>query len=348
MKKFLVLVVSVVTLVVMTVSPIAFAANSNGGHDPQQAAENLYSMGLFKGVGLKADKTPDFALDKEPTRQESVVMLIRLLGKEDKALEENNVAPFDDVQKWAMPYVGYAYKHGLAKGIDDRTFGAQNPTAAYMYLTFVLRALGYEDGKDFSWLAPWELSDRIGLVEGEYSYVTDKFTRGDAAIISNEALEMTINGTDPAKKLFDFLSESGAIHEVDIDDQSENLVQSIIAENAVTVKKPTNEDPNKNNWEYLGEYKLSFYCACAKCCGKTDGITASGAIAKEGTTIAVDPRKIPLGSKVYIEGWGTYIAQDTGGAIKQNRIDVFMSSHQRALNAGIAHAKVWIVERPKK
>ena len=75
------------------------------------------------------------------------------------------------------------------------------------------------------------------------------------------------------------------------------------------------------------------YCPCVKCCGKTDGITATGTKATAGRTIAVDPRMIPYGSKVIINGV-TYIAEDCGGAIKSNRIDIFFDTHQEARQWG--------------
>lgn len=76
------------------------------------------------------------------------------------------------------------------------------------------------------------------------------------------------------------------------------------------------------------------YCPCVECCGKDDGITASGTKAKEGRTIAVDPTIISYGTKVEIGG-NTYYAEDTGGAIKGNRIDVFFYSHEEALEFGV-------------
>lgn len=93
------------------------------------------------------------------------------------------------------------------------------------------------------------------------------------------------------------------------------------------------------------EFELTAYCACKKCCGKSDGITASGYKVKEGTTIAVDTKVIPLGTTVYIEGIGYRMAQDTGSAIKGNRIDVYIGSHKKALEFGRVKRKIRIVRR---
>lgn len=102
--------------------------------------------------------------------------------------------------------------------------------------------------------------------------------------------------------------------------------------------------------EPLGGFTLTAYCPCAKCCGKTDGITATGTTAAEGRTIAVDPRVIPYGSTVTIyfaDGKShTYTAEDCGGAIKENRIDVFFDDHQTALQFGVQRAYVYMEVSP--
>lgn len=96
----------------------------------------------------------------------------------------------------------------------------------------------------------------------------------------------------------------------------------------------------------LGEFKLTAYCACEKCCGKDPsdplyGITAYGYQVTAGRTIAVDPRVIPIGSEVVINGH-TYVAEDVGGAIKENRIDIYFNTHQEALEFGVQYAEVFI------
>ena len=80
-----------------------------------------------------------------------------------------------------------------------------------------------------------------------------------------------------------------------------------------------------------GMFTITTYCPCAACNGKWAGMpTASGTPITPGRTIAVDPSVIPLGTSVYIEGIGTRIAEDTGGAIKGNRIDLAVSDHSES------------------
>lgn len=104
------------------------------------------------------------------------------------------------------------------------------------------------------------------------------------------------------------------------------------------------------NYTYLGEFVCTAYCDCKKCCGPWSGLgkTASGADYIAGETIAVDPSIIPYGSIIYIEMPDTnvyrYIASDTGSAIKGNRIDISMSTHQEALNFGRKTLKIYLCE----
>ncbi len=102
----------------------------------------------------------------------------------------------------------------------------------------------------------------------------------------------------------------------------------------------------KTKKKLLGEFDLTFYCPCSKCNGEWTGQpTASGAEMTTGTTIAVDPRVIPLGTKVYIEGIGERVAQDTGSAIKGNKVDVLMDTHSECLELGRQYdKKIWIIE----
>ena len=93
---------------------------------------------------------------------------------------------------------------------------------------------------------------------------------------------------------------------------------------------------------------VTHYDCCVLCCGKTDGITASGVKATPGVTVAVDTSIIPLGSDVLVDyGDGVinyYRADDTGSSIKGNKLDLCVSSHQEAINMGVRTATVYWVE----
>lgn len=98
----------------------------------------------------------------------------------------------------------------------------------------------------------------------------------------------------------------------------------------------------------LGEFKLTAYCPCEICCGiwannRLNGIVygAIGEELKEGYSIAVDPKVIPYRTEVVINGQ-TYKAQDCGGGIKGNEIDVYFEDHDRALDFGVQYAEVFI------
>lgn len=75
------------------------------------------------------------------------------------------------------------------------------------------------------------------------------------------------------------------------------------------------------------------HCPCAQCCGKTDGITATGTQATAGRTIAADPSVFPYGTELTING-NTYVVEDCGGAIKGYKIDIYFDTHAEAVQFG--------------
>lgn len=81
----------------------------------------------------------------------------------------------------------------------------------------------------------------------------------------------------------------------------------------------------------LGIFKITWYCPCRKCSGKWDHQTSSGAYATEGRTVAVDKRVIKEGTHLLINGH-EYIAEDTGGGVRGNHVDIFNESHSICLD----------------
>lgn len=95
----------------------------------------------------------------------------------------------------------------------------------------------------------------------------------------------------------------------------------------------------------LGKFNLSWYSP--KELGKTHAHelrTSKGKIPKDGRTIAVDPKVIPYGSIIYIQDYGYFTAEDTGGAIKGNRIDIYTDSHSNALQQGRKVKNVYLLD----
>lgn len=89
-------------------------------------------------------------------------------------------------------------------------------------------------------------------------------------------------------------------------------------------------------------YKITAYCSCSKCCGKSTGRTASGTQATAGRTVAA-PAKFAFGTKLNIGG-NIYTVEDRGGAIQGNRIDIYVSSHSAALQWGVKYLPVSVVQ----
>lgn len=99
----------------------------------------------------------------------------------------------------------------------------------------------------------------------------------------------------------------------------------------------------------LENVTVTHYDCCVECCGKVDGLTASGTHATPYSTVAVDPSVIPLGADVLVDygdgaGLRRYRAEDTGGAVKGNHIDLCVGSHAEALQLGRRTATVYWVD----
>ena len=90
---------------------------------------------------------------------------------------------------------------------------------------------------------------------------------------------------------------------------------------------------------YVAE--VSAYTATDDQCGKSDGITASGTHVKQGRTIAA-PSWIPFGTTVVINGV-SYVCEDRGGYISDNRLDIYMDSRDDAMKFGRKEMEVTVV-----
>jgi 3D (Asp-Asp-Asp) domain-containing protein len=119
----------------------------------------------------------------------------------------------------------------------------------------------------------------------------------------------------------------------------ETTTEVTTEETTTEIKLTTVKFEDIPEYEELGTYKLTAYCSCSRCCGKSDGITASGTKVQAGRTVATS-RSIPFGTELLING-ETYIVEDRG--VGSGVIDIYFDSHSEALDFGVKYAKVYEV-----
>lgn len=252
-KKFLSMLIAVVIIAAMFAGTVS-AANYT------VAADDLNSLGLFIGT---AD---GYELDREPTRAEAAVMLVRLLGKEAAAKSGTFEHPFTDVPDWADPYIGYLYKSGLTNGISKDKFGSDDLCDGNMFCTFILRALGYtEKDGDFTYDTAVYVASGLQLVSIDmFSRLNIISTRDDCVYIMHRALLINIKGTDMT--LLEKLVEEGAVSAeaaakfmekfILLDELSETLATSVAAMTARAMVMPFSIDFEAITFNSAVEYQL--------------------------------------------------------------------------------------------
>ncbi|SBW05203.1 conserved exported hypothetical protein [uncultured Eubacteriales bacterium] len=171
-----------------------YALTSSSETDYNELADALKAMGLFKGTGTAYGDGYD--LEQTPTRIEGLVLFLRLIGEEKAALAYTGTNPFTDVPDWARQYVAYAYAKGYTKGVDEdlMRFGTTNIISSGEYLTFLLRALGYQDSgtsPDFTWDTALDRAKDLGVITTGERALFDPakpFFRAQTAYLSYYAL----------------------------------------------------------------------------------------------------------------------------------------------------------------
>lgn len=134
--------------------------------------------------------------------------------------------------------------------------------------------------------------------------------------------------------------------------QEQGKAEEIAAEEPVAAGIVFSWDTAVQDYVSLGEYKLTSYCACEKCCGYWATIrpldengepivyTASGAVARQGVTVAADTDILPYGTVLLIGG-EEFIVQDCGGGVQGKHIDIYFEDHQAAVAFGVRHETIY-------
>ena len=162
----------------------------------QQAdADLLRALGLFAGTETGDD------LDRDMTRAEAAVMLVRLFGAAEDMPAQTYPIPFADLPGWAVPYVSWLYQRGLTHGTGAQTFSPDTPVTRDAYMLFLGRALGYTDNETASGKSLFTAADyQAGLGQ--------PLTRGEAVSLTVDALFSTCADGRPFSEV---LIEFGAM-----------------------------------------------------------------------------------------------------------------------------------------
>ncbi|MFQ9515250.1 MAG: 3D domain-containing protein [Eubacterium sp.] len=181
------------------------------------------------------------------------------------------------------------------------------------------------------------------------TFSEQKLTKENMAVLKAADVETVLKSANVATVLtesaFGTNTEDSLPTQNKVDENNSSIIIESNDSVKITKKKSKKKNKKKKNKKskskYLGTFKVTGYCSCSRCCGKSTGITASGTVAKAGRTIAADTSKLSFGTKVVINGH-TYTVEDKGGAISGNRIDIFFSSHAKALQWGVRYCKVYV------
>ena len=133
----------------------------------------------------------------------------------------------------------------------------------------------------------------------------------------------------------------GTLGIVPADEGSKKTSEPVVLPSVVVLPR---NDPQEARETRTDVFTVTAYCPCEKCCGAyANGYTATGEKATQGVTIAADPDVLPMGTEIELDGH-TYTVQDTGGAIKGNRLDLYFDNHEDALRWGVQEKIVrWAV-----
>lgn len=174
------------------------------------------------------------------------------------------------------------------------------------------------------------------------NYLEKKDLNTNIYDFNNDIYAVNINNIDKSINI-DFKSKSETIIN-DLNIHNKNIEEKKVDDALST----TNSDNIKIESNPTNNYKEVYTMMSTAYAGDT--ITYMGTTPVRDpdgiSTIAVDPSIIPLGSKVYIPGYGLAIASDTGGLINGNRIDLFLNSEDECINWGVQTVSLYLIAYP--
>lgn len=191
-----------------------------------------------------------------------------------------------------------------------------------------------------------DIVEKIEVEEEEIPFETvTKNVANSATKTKNKVLQKGENGikkvTYKVKYQNDEEIERTKISEEVIKEPKDKIVQ-VQAVTTTSRSETTRSSSSSSSSSSVKIYKVTAYCSCSKCCGKSTGYTASGTKATAGRTVAA-PSSFSFGTKLSING-KTYVVEDRGGAISGNKIDIYFNSHSEAVAWGVKYLPVEVIE----
>lgn len=206
---------------------------------------------------------------------------------------------------------------------------------------------GRKDGEVVGEVIELDQVKRTGTVNGGWSRIEYQASDGSSqeGYIPTSVLDLP-NTDLSSEDAIDKKENAGTVHKSSGEGVFADAIEAggtVSEENGVQVGTPVAASSDAS-LKPLGKFKITHYCPCSICCGPwSNGITSTGVIATTNHTIAVDPSQIPYGSKVVINGQ-VYVAEDCGGAIKTNCIDIYVATHAEGEAKGVYYTDVYLIQ----
>ncbi len=170
-------------------------------------ADHLNYLGLVGGYG-----DGDFGFNNSLTRAEAIVLVAACTAGRKNVLDMKTETTFNDVPEWAKYYIGWAQKNNITLGIGDNKFGSNNPINGNEFMTFMLRALGYNSATDFIYSQALNYAKSLDVLSGgEFDQINNDsiFYRKYSFLILDRVLRSEIKDTDTL--LLDKLIDLGVV-----------------------------------------------------------------------------------------------------------------------------------------
>ena len=286
------------------------------GHWAEKEIRELY-------IGGALEQEDKFRPDDRVTRQELIVMFLRAKGIRPEAKRGSSFADVP-ADSWLAPHAETAYRLGIVHGVrsgEKVWLHPQDPVTREEMVSILVRICGRSGAvNQLKW------SDAIKTLNAypDGNQVQVSYQRPFAYALKNRLVSAYPDGTLKSGQLMTRAEAAtyAAIHLLNKREGKQFLSQpGTLYRQALTVETTAySYPPEKDVLSYL-EYPL-----------------------REGV-VAVDPQVIPLGSHLYIEGYGYAVAADIGGAVKENHVDLYLSTVEEAKRHGTQQGvKVYVLD----